>query len=274
VPDGEEGQLAAGGAGVALGYLNRPELTAERFVRDPFSDRPGARLYLTGDLVRRRPDGALLFLGRIDRQTKISGHRVEFGEIEHALRNHPGVRDAIAVLREDTPGRKRIVAYVTGGEAGLAEHLRAVLPEWAVPSAIVHLEALPLNANGKVDRAALPAPPAAAARGIVPREATERVLAAIWQRVLGIAAVGRDDNFFDLGGTSLQLMEAHAMIQQELKPDLSLLDLFRYPKISELAAQLTPVAVAQPAAPTVPMAANRARLAAAAVERARAARRP
>ena len=269
VADGEEGQLAAGGAGVALGYLNQPALTAERFVPDPLSLVLGARLYLTGDLVKRRPDGALLFLGRIDRQVKINGHRVEVAEIELAMRRHPGVRDAAALLREDVPGRKRLIGYVTGSDDDLLTHLRATLPEWSVPAAVVLLPAMPLTVNGKLDRARLPAPAEAAPR-LAPRDATEQALAAIWRRVLGLASVGRDDNFFDLGGTSLQLMEAQAEIQRLLKPQIALLDLFRFPKISEFAAHIdpTPSAFTAPPAPAV----DRARMAAAAMQRARAAR--
>ncbi len=264
VRQGGEGQLCAGGSGVALGYLNRPELTAERFVPDPFSSQPEARLYLTGDLVRQRADGALMFLGRIDRQVKIDGHRVEFDEIEAALRRQPGVRDAVAVLREDAPGRKRIVAYVVGGGGGLASVLRASLPPWAMPGAIVSLPALPLNANGKVDRARLPAPETSPS--LAPRTDKERALAAIWQRVLGLPTVGRGDNFFDLGGTSLQLIEVHAEIARELKPDIALIDLFRRPRISELAALLLEQPTPLPAAIG---AAERARRAAEAMRRAR-----
>jgi len=272
VPDGAEGQLCAGGRGVALGYLNRPELTAERFVADPFSAEPGARLYLTGDLVRRRAGGALMFLGRMDRQVKIDGRRVEFEEIETALRRQPGVRDAVAVLREDTPGRKRIVAYVVGSAEGLLTALRAALPPWAVPTAIVDLPTLPLNANGKVDRARLPAPEKAeTGPSLAPRNDMERALGAIWQRVLGRPEVRRDDNFFDLGGTSLHLIEVHAEIARRLKPDIALIDLFQRPRISELAALLLgqpPVAAA--AAVAVP---ERARRAAEAMRRARVSHR-
>jgi amino acid adenylation domain-containing protein len=237
VPDGAEGQLCTGGSGVALGYLGQPELTAERFIPDPFAETPNARMYLTGDLVRRRPDGALLFLGRLDRQAKINGHRVEFEEIELALRRQPGVRDAIVLLREDTPGRKRLVAYVTGSSAGVIEGVRATLPEWSVPSTLIVLTELPLNANGKVDRAKLPPP--ASGPILAPANQTEQALAEIWRRVLGLAEVSRDANFFDLGGTSLQLIEAHAEIQRSLAPDVNLMDLFRDPSIGALAARLT-----------------------------------
>ena len=237
VPDGVEGQLCTGGSGVALGYLGQPELSAEKFVPDPFAETPGARMYLTGDLVRRRPDGVLLFVGRLDRQAKINGHRVEFDEIELALRRQPTVRDAIVLLREDTPGRKRLVAYIAGSPDGVMDGLRAALPEWSVPSALIVLPELPLNANGKVDRSRLPPP--ASGPVLAPANQTEQALADIWRRVLGVAEISRDANFFDLGGTSLQLIEAHAEIQRSLTPNVGLMDLFRDPSIGALAARLS-----------------------------------
>jgi amino acid adenylation domain-containing protein len=244
VPDGAEGQLCTGGSGVALGYLGQPELTAERFVTDPFSETPGARMYLTGDLVRRRPDGALLFLGRLARQAKIDGHRVEFDEIELALRRQPSIRDAIVLLREDTPGRKRLVAYITGSSDGVMAGLREALPEWSVPSALVVLQELPLNANGKVDRAKLPAP--ASGPILAPANRAEQALADIWRRVLGVAEVSRDANFFDLGGTSLQLIEVHAEIQRALAPNVNLMDLFRDPSIVALAVRISQATAMRP----------------------------
>jgi hypothetical protein len=186
-----------------------------------------------------------LFLGRLDRQAKINGHRVEFDEIELTLRRQSGVRDAIVLLREDTPGRKRLVGYITGSDAGVLEGARAALPDWSVPSALVVLPELPLNANGKVDRARLPAPPTGPV--LAPANATEHALAAIWRRVLGLTEISRDANFFDLGGTSLQLIEAHAEIQRGLAPDLNLMDLFRDPSIGALAARLS-----SPPSPRVP----------------------
>jgi amino acid adenylation domain-containing protein len=274
VPDGAEGQLCTGGSGVALGYLGQPELTAERFVPDPFSETPDARMYLTGDLVRRRPDGALLFLGRLDRQAKIDGHRVEFDEIELALRRQPSIRDAIVLLREDTPGRKRLVAYITGSSNGVMAALREALPEWSVPSALVVLPELPLNANGKVDRARLPPP--ASGPVLAPANRAEQALADIWRRVLGLAEVSRDANFFDLGGTSLQLIEVHAEIQRGLAPNIHLMDLFRDPSIVALAARMSQVTALRPRdiPPHIPptAAAQRASLGADALRRIREAR--
>ncbi|HSK75059.1 MAG TPA: amino acid adenylation domain-containing protein [Thermoanaerobaculia bacterium] len=210
LPPGVPGEAWIGGAGVARGYLGRPDLTAERFRPDPFSEAPGARLYRTGDLVRSRPDGTFEFLGRADHQVKIRGHRIELGEIEAALGLHPGVAQAAVVARDDW-GDRRLVAYVVpaaGQEARTAElraFLRERLPEFMEPSAFVTLAALPLTPNRKVDRRALPAPEAAAAAGayVAPRNPVEEVLAGLWAEVLGVERVGIDDDFFSLGGHSL-----------------------------------------------------------------------
>jgi amino acid adenylation domain-containing protein/non-ribosomal peptide synthase protein (TIGR01720 family) len=211
VPAGVPGELFVGGPAVGRGYVDRPALTAEKFVPDPFSPDPGARLYRTGDRVRRREDGALEFVGRMDLQVKVRGVRIEPGEVEHALGAHPAVRECAVIAREDAPGQKRLVAYVVpagvegvDGRALLA-WLREQLPEALVPSAVVALDALPLTPHGKVDRRALPAPPASAddADFVAPRTAAEAALAAIWAGVLGIERVGVDDVFFELGGDSI-----------------------------------------------------------------------
>jgi amino acid adenylation domain-containing protein len=250
VPIGVPGELYIGGAGVARGYVNRPELTLARFVDDPFHDggRPGARMYKTGDLVRYLPDGNLEFIGRLDNQVKVRGFRIELGEIEAALREHPGVGEVVVLAREDAPGDKRLVAYVAtgqghdGGDRPSSDDLRAVarrrLPEYMVPSAFVALDAMPLTANGKVDRQALPAPAravAASSGGAGPRGALELELAAIWEELLGLEHVGVRDSFFDLGGHSLLAVKLFHRIAQATGIDLPIASLFRAPTIAALA---------------------------------------
>ncbi len=226
VPLGAVGEIYIGGAGVARGYLNRAELTAERFVRDPFTKAGEGRMYRTGDLGRYLADGNIEFLGRNDQQVKIRGFRIELGEIEARLAEHEWVREAVVVARENASGEKRLVAYVVAAEAmagseteNLAGKLRAYLtgclPEYMVPAAIVRLEALPLTPNGKLDRKALPQPEgdAYAVRGYeAPQGEIEEKLAEMWQKLLGVERVGRQDQFFDLGGHSLLAMRlvAHA----------------------------------------------------------------
>ncbi|MDI9701299.1 non-ribosomal peptide synthetase, partial [Burkholderia cenocepacia] len=212
VPIGVPGELYIGGAGVARGYLNRPELTAERFLSDPFSDQPNARLYRTGDLVRWLPDGNIEYLGRNDFQVKIRGFRIELGEIETQLALHPGVRDVAVIAREDSPGDRRLVAYLCTRDhspvdiEALRTHLRGQLPEYMVPAAFVWMEQLPLTPNGKLDRRALPAPDLSALQVReyeAPVGDTEQAIARIWAALLNVEQVGRHDNFFDLGGHSL-----------------------------------------------------------------------
>ncbi|HLL45372.1 MAG TPA: amino acid adenylation domain-containing protein, partial [Longimicrobiaceae bacterium] len=250
VPVGVPGELWIGGAGVARGYLGRPALTAERFGPDPFSGEPGARLYRTGDRVRRLASGDLEFLGRVDEQVKVRGFRIEPGEVEAALLAHPGVRECVVVAREDAPGERRLVAYLAGTAAadGLREHLRARLPAHMVPSAFVVLPALQLSANGKVNRAALPAPEAPArASGRAPRTATERALAEVWADVLGVGQVSADDNFFDLGGHSLLLVRVHARLAERLGAEVPIVELFQHPTLASLAAFLDTLGGASPA---------------------------
>jgi amino acid adenylation domain-containing protein len=221
VPIGVAGELFIGGEGVARGYLNRPQLTAERFVADPFDPAPGARLYRTGDLARWRPDGTLEYLGRNDFQVKIRGFRIELGEIEAQLARFPHVRDAVVVAREDSPGEKRLVAYLTPRDAArddstllnaeaLRTHLKSAMPDYMVPSAFVVLESLPLTSNGKIDRRALPAPGVddyAHREYEAPAGSEEEALAAIWQALLRLERVSRRDNFFELGGHSLLIVQ-------------------------------------------------------------------
>jgi amino acid adenylation domain-containing protein len=247
VPIGVVGELYIGGVGLARGYFNRPELTAEKFIRDPFSKQPGARLFKTGDLARYRPDGAIEFLGRIDHQVKIRGVRIELGEIEVALAHYPAVKDVVVVAREDTPGNKRLVAYLVLKGASqyqrvaieeLRAYLKEKLPQDMIPAAFVFMDTLPTTPNGKVDRAALPAPDAARpeleATFVAPRTPTEGILARIWAEVLGIDRVGIHDNFFDLGGASIQSLQVIAKAGEagiQLSPEL----LFEHQTIAELA---------------------------------------
>ncbi len=251
VPAGALGELFIGGTGVARGYLNRPRMSAERFVPDPWSGVPGARLYRTGDMARQLPDGRLEFAGRFDSQVKIRGFRIELGEIESALAAHPAVERAEILVREDTPGDKRLVAYVVPrrGErtakppslASLRSFLRDRLPGYMVPGAFVVLDKLPMTPTGKVDRKALPVPGAAAESGaVLPRNEAERAIAAVWREVLSLERVGVDDNFFDLGGHSLLMAQVHARLCEVFDRDLTLIDLFRHPTIAALAAFLSP----------------------------------
>ncbi|WP_339955591.1 amino acid adenylation domain-containing protein, partial [Xenorhabdus sp. NBAII XenSa04] len=249
VPLGAIGEIYVGGDGVACGYLNRPELTAELFLVDPFSDNPEARLYRTGDLARYRPDGNLEFLGRNDQQVKIRGFRIEPGEIETRLAEHPAVRE-VAVLALGDGGDKRLVAYIVA-ETGVAEadetlvnnlrtHLSAILPDYMVPAAFVRLEALPLTPNGKLDRRALPAPDGEAfARQAyeAPQGEMEIALAAIWGELLGIEPISRHDSFFALGGHSLLAVRMVERLRQQGLA-LTARELFRSPVLSELAQTL------------------------------------
>ncbi|HYW09813.1 MAG TPA: amino acid adenylation domain-containing protein, partial [Longimicrobium sp.] len=242
VPAGVPGELFVGGAGVARGYLGRPELTAERFIRDPFSADPSARLYRSGDLARRRPDGELEYLGRADQQVKIRGFRIELGEIEAALAAHPGVASAAVIARADG-GEDRLVAYVVARGASptaaeLRAHAAAALPEHMVPAAFVALHALPLTENGKLDRRALPAPEAAPADEYVPpRSRAEAELAAAWAEVLGVERVGIDDSFLALGGDSIRAVRVVAAASRR-GVAISVAGLYRLNTVRQLAAGL------------------------------------
>jgi len=243
VPVGVTGELFIGGAGLARGYLDRPHLTAEKFIRHPFAAEPKARLYRTGDLCRYRPDGNLEYLGRIDEQVKIRGVRIEPGEIESVLRTHPAVGDTLVLAREDTAGERRLVAYVapkqgmpTAGE--LRTFLQQALPDSMIPSVFVLLEKLPLNANGKVDRRALAAPGAAASMGdpyVAPRDELEAQLAKTWASVLGADRVGVTDHFFNLGGHSLLAVRLAAQIERVIGQKLPVAAIFLAPSVGQLA---------------------------------------
>ncbi|MBV7340143.1 amino acid adenylation domain-containing protein [Chloroflexi bacterium TSY] len=253
VPIGMEGELVIGGDGLAVGYLNRPDLTAERFIPHPFSERPGARLYRTGDLARFQPEGSLEHLGRMDHQVKIRGYRIELGEIETNLNRHPAVHQAVVVAREDTPGNQQLVAYVVPESAqkptigDLRRFLNTSLPDYMLPSARVLLDALPLTPNAKVDRRALPAPdlsrPELSEAFVAPRTLLEGQVAAIWAQVLGMedgatseaGAIGIHDNFFELGGHSLSATQVISRLLQEFSVELTLPSLFKVPTIAGLA---------------------------------------
>ncbi|HEX8907283.1 MAG TPA: non-ribosomal peptide synthetase, partial [Longimicrobiaceae bacterium] len=238
VPMGDEGELYIGGSGVTRGYLGRPALTAERYLPDPFADAPGARMYRTGDRVRRRPDGSLAYLGRLDHQVKIRGFRVEPGEVETALRRHASVRDCVVVARDDSWGQKSLVAYVVGaGDAGeLRAHLRDRLPDYMVPGAFVFLDALPLTPNGKVDRHALPAPVVEEEEGVAPGTPTERALARIWCELLGLERIGVDRPFLELGAHSLLGIRVLARIRDAFGVQVPPRELLRSGTIAEIAA--------------------------------------
>jgi amino acid adenylation domain-containing protein len=261
VPVGVPGELYIGGAGLGRGYFNQPGLTAERFVPDPFSPAfggvAGGRLYRTGDRARWRADGVLEFLGRLDGQIKLRGHRIEPGEIETALREYPGIQAVAVVAREDTPGEKRLVAYLVAEEAAprsdeLRRFLRQRLPDFMVPSVFMAMETLPLSSTGKLDRGALPAPtearPELEQAFVVPRNPIEEVVAGIWSAVLRVDRVGIDNNFFALGGHSLLAAQVVSRIMATLDVELPLRAIFEAPTVAMLAARVIGQASARSAA--------------------------
>jgi amino acid adenylation domain-containing protein len=274
VPIGVPGELCVGGVGVAKGYLNRPELTAERFIPlsvigKPFTDHGlpitdyglPLTVYRTGDLVRRRPDGNIEFLGRIDHQVKVRGFRIELGEIEAALAQHEGVADTAVLAREDTPGDKRLVAYIVPAEppaptdSEMRRFLRKRLPEYIVPSLFVTLEAMPLTPSNKIDREALPVPdrsrPDLEKTYVAPRSETEEKLALICADLLQLEQVGVYDNFFELGGHSLLATQFMSRVRDSFQVEIALRTLFENPTVADLALAVT-VAQAAPALPQAP----------------------
>lgn len=264
-PIGVPGELHIAGVNVGLGYLNRPELTAERFIRDPFAAASDAVMYKTGDLARWRQDGVIEYLGRLDFQVKLRGFRIELGEIEQCLCQYPEVVESVVVTRTAPCGDVCLVGYVTGPEAtpeqceAMRRFLKERLPEYFVPSALLVLERFPLSHNGKIDRAALPLPElwnGGAREVVAPKDDLERALAAIWQAVLGLDAVGREDNFFDLGGHSLRAIRLMAEIKNDLGLDLPLATLLRAPTIAQLAEVVRARQAGDAWSPLVPIQCN------------------
>lgn len=260
VQDGETGEIFIGGAGVAAGYLNQPELTAERFVNDPFSAIAGARLYKTGDLGRRLGNGDIEYLGRIDQQVKIRGHRIELGEIENLLAQHPNVKQAVLVAREDNPGDKRLVAYLLLKSTpevpvnknvltiprsvtdSFKEHLKLNLPQYMIPNEYIVLQSFPLTPNYKIDKNKLPAPqPKTGPLTIshLPKNENEHIITNIWSKVLAIKSVSTQDDFFDMGGNSLSAVKMMAQIEQQTGKHLPLAVLFENPTIEKLAKKMS-----------------------------------
>lgn len=252
VPLGRKGELYTGGDGVALGYWKRDDLSAEKFIDDPFSGKSSAKLYRTGDIVKWQADGSIAFIGRADGQVKIRGFRIELGEIENALNDLPSVKDKVVVARQEGPGEKQLACYVVPSEAHLGsqgelldsvrEHLRSKLPGYMLPTGFVVMNELPLTANGKIDRRALPAPAARTsalkAEHVAPRNNIERTLAAIWGRVLNASDIGIHDDFFDLGGHSLIGIQLLGSVEQQFNKTLPLKSLFEAPTIAQFAELL------------------------------------
>jgi natural product biosynthesis luciferase-like monooxygenase protein len=249
LPVGLAGELHIAGKGLALGYLNHPELTAQRFIPNPFAREAGARLYLTGDLARYQKNGRIEFLGRIDQQVKLRGFRIELEEIEAVLNEHHGVSEAVVIVREDAPGDKRLIAYLVPAhgkpqnDEQLELFLRQKLPDYMIPSSFVMLDRLPLTSNGKVDRKSLPAAEGTRKRleseYIQPKGALEELIAETWRRALNVDRVGREDNFFDLGGHSLLLVQVHGQLSRTIKEKLPLVKMLEHPTVGSLARFLS-----------------------------------
>jgi acyl carrier protein len=248
VPCGVTGELFISGDGLSRGYLNRPELTEEKFIPNPFSHEPGALMYRTGDLARYLPDGNIEFLGRIDHQVKIRGFRIELGEIEAVLAQYPCVTETVVIAKEDQQGDRILVGYVVLKENSavrnheLRNFLRQKLPDYMIPSAFIVLESLPLTPNGKIDRRALPEPdlerPDFDNSFVRPRTPIEELLAGFWCEILGLKEVGVNDNFFELGGHSLLATQVISRLRNAFQVQIPLRSLFEYPTIAGLAIQI------------------------------------
>jgi amino acid adenylation domain-containing protein len=245
IPQGTTGEIYVGGAGVARGYLNRPELTSERFIEDPFAEQPGALMYKSGDLARLLEHGDIEYLGRGDTQVKVRGYRIELGEIEATLATHPAVHQATVMAHKRDLGEQRLVAYFVK-KAGCAlaandfrEFLRTRLPEHMIPYTYVELDAFPLTVNGKVDRAVLPPPPVSTSADRGAATPFETIIVDVWCDALGVAQIGLDDNFFDLGGDSLSLATVHINLQKLLGLQFPITDLFEFTTIRSVAKHLS-----------------------------------
>ena len=266
VPVGIPGELYLGGDGLARGYLNQPELTAERFIKNPFSKSPDDRLYKTGDLVRYMPSGQIEYLGRVDNQVKIRGFRIELGEIETALSAHPAVAETVVIALEDQAGEKRLVAYFVRDQeqavsiADMREHIKEALPDFMIPSAFVELAELPLTPNGKIDRKALPAPPSTSlvskTEFVAHRDDLELRLVTIWEEILGIEPIGIKDNFFELGGHSLKAIRMFAEIEDAFGKNIPLATLFEAGTVEKLAHILRQEGWTAPESSLVPIQPN------------------
>jgi len=256
VPFGVPGEIHIGGVGVAQGYLNRPNLTAERFIADPFNPKSQARLYKTGDIARYLPDGNIQFIGRTDFQIKFRGYRIEPGEIEAALRQHPAVRDTAVIVREDEPNNQRLVGYIVPSENqtvdkhGLRRYLNQKLPPYMVPNVFVLLDALPLTPSDKVDRKRLPKPSTNDTMHgtddyIAPRSPSEQIIAAIWADVFGLSQVSIEANFFDLGGDSILSIRVMMQLSQAFQIEFAPAALFEMPTVAALAGHIEDRLVAE-----------------------------
>ena len=246
VPIGVAGELYIGGSGLARCYRNRPELTAEKFIPNPFGDEPGVRLYNTGDMARYLPDGNIEFLGRVDSQVKIRGFRIELGEIESILVQHPSVREAVVVVQEDNPGQKRLLGYVVAKDtedvSAMRNFLQEKLPGYMIPSVLIFVDSLPLTPSGKIDRRALPAPdgsrPELQNAFVAPRSSTEEKVAATWTEVLELGKVGINDNFFDLGGHSLLATQVISRLGDVFGVEIPMRVFFENPNVARLAVKI------------------------------------